>query len=68
MPGYLDRLSVIAGDVGALLKDPGETVSVAESSSGGLVSVALISIAGASSYFIGGGVIYSTLRKLGALC
>ncbi len=66
MPSYRDRISVIAGDVGTLLKDRGETVSVAESSSGDLVSAALISIAGASSYFIGGGVIYS--GEPSALC
>ncbi len=48
-----------AGRLGALLKARGETIAVAESSSGGLVSAALLSVAGASSYFLGGGVIYT---------
>jgi len=41
-----------------------ETVAVCESSSGGLVSACLLSIPGASAYFIGGGVLYSyAIRK-----
>jgi nicotinamide-nucleotide amidase len=36
-----------------------ETLSVSESSSGGLISAALLSIPGASAYFRGGGVIYT---------
>ena len=35
------------------------TVAVAESSSGGLVSAALLARPGASAYFLGGGVIYT---------
>ncbi len=46
-------------EVGALLKQRGETIGVAESSSGGLVSAALLAVPGASSYFVGGGVIYT---------
>jgi len=45
--------------LGALLKARSETVAVAESSSGGLVSAALLSVPGASAYFVGGGVIYT---------
>jgi PncC family amidohydrolase len=45
--------------VGALLKQRGETVAVSESSSGGLVSAALLAVPGASAYFLGGGVIYT---------
>jgi len=45
--------------VGALLKERGETVAVAESSAGGLVSAALLAVPGASAYFLGGGVIYT---------
>lgn len=45
--------------IGTLLRARGETVGVAESSSGGLVSAALLSVPGASAYFQGGAVIYT---------
>jgi nicotinamide-nucleotide amidase len=45
--------------VGALLKERGETIAVAESSAGGLVSAALLAVPGASAYFLGGGIIYT---------
>ena len=48
-----------ASDIGSRLKSKGETIAIAESSSGGLISAALLSVPGASSYFIGGGVIYT---------
>lgn len=43
----------------ALLKRRKETVAVAESSSAGLISAALLAVPGASAYFIGGGVHYT---------
>lgn len=52
-------LSSLGEKVGALLKERGETVAVSESSTGGLVSAALLAVPGASAYFIGGGVIYT---------
>ena len=52
-------LSSMAAEVGALLKARGETVAVSESSSGGIVSAAQLSITGASAWFMGGGVIYT---------
>ena len=48
----------------ALLKARGETVAVSESSTGGLISAALLAVPGASAYFIGGGVVYT--RKAGS--
>ncbi len=52
-------LNAIADRVGALLKERGETVAVTESSGGGLVSAALLSVPGASAYFVGGAVAYT---------
>lgn len=52
-------LTPLAADVANLLKERGETVAVAESAAGGLISAALLSIPGASAYFLGGGVIYT---------
>ena len=45
--------------IAAVLKARGETVSVAESSTAGLISAALLAVAGASAYFMGGAVVYT---------
>jgi nicotinamide-nucleotide amidase len=52
-------LAPMAEAVGALLKARGETVAISESSTGGLISAALLAVPGASAYFVGGGVIYT---------
>jgi PncC family amidohydrolase len=50
--------------ISRLLKDRGETIVVAESSTGGLVSAALLAMPGASAYFLGGAIVYTqTARK-----
>jgi nicotinamide-nucleotide amidase len=41
------------------LKARGESIAVAESSTAGLVSAALLAIPGASAYFLGGAVLYT---------
>src|ERR1700730_13813677 len=45
--------------IAAKLKARGETISVAESSTAGLISAALLAIPGASAYFLGGAVVYT---------
>jgi nicotinamide-nucleotide amidase len=55
----MNELGAMAATVAALLKDSKQTVAVAESSAGGLISAALLAIPGASAYFLGGGVIYT---------
>src|SRR4051812_22489167 len=45
------------------LKDRGETVVVAESSTGGLISAALLALPGASAYFLGGAVVYTQVAR-----
>ena len=55
----LEPLSILAERVGAILRERRQTVAVAESSAGGLVSAALLAIPGASAFFLGGAVVYS---------
>ena len=45
--------------VTSALKTRRETVAVAESSSGGLISASLLATPGASAYFLGGSIIYT---------
>ena len=53
------NLTELGAVVGQLLKDRGQTVAVAESSAGGVIAAALLAVPGASSYFMGGGVVYT---------
>ena len=55
----MERLLPYAEKAGALLKARRETIAVAESSGGGLISAALLAVPGASAYFAGGAVIYT---------
>ena len=61
------QLTSLADTIGARLKARKETVAVAESSSGGLVSAALLSVGGASAYYLGGGVIYTGKARMSLL-
>ena len=63
----MSRLSELAAPVGALLKETGQNVGVAESSCGGLISAALVAIPGASAYYVGGSVIYTRTAQQGLL-
>jgi PncC family amidohydrolase len=55
----MTQLSELAGRISDLLRERGETVAVSESSTGGLVSAALLAVPGASAYFMGGVVVYT---------
>jgi len=50
-----------------LLKSRGETIGVAEGACGGLVAASLLSVPGASAYFVGGAVVYTFAAKEGLL-
>ncbi|HMN84272.1 MAG TPA: CinA family protein [Burkholderiaceae bacterium] len=59
----MDRLLKLAAGIGEKLKVREQTIAVAESSSGGLLSAALLSVPGASAYFIGGAVVYTARAR-----
>lgn len=53
------ELLPLAEKAAALLKARNETIAVAESSAGGLITAALLAVPGASAYCRGGAVIYT---------
>ncbi|MEO5859123.1 MAG: competence/damage-inducible protein A [Pyrinomonadaceae bacterium] len=53
--------------IGTLLTTRGETLSVAESCTGGLIGMRLTEIAGSSRYFLEGAVVYANAAKVRAL-
>jgi nicotinamide-nucleotide amidase len=60
-------LASMASSVATLLKTAQQSVAVAESSAGGLISAALVAVPGASAYYLGGGVIYTQASRRGLL-
>jgi nicotinamide-nucleotide amidase len=52
-------LAALSAAAAKLLIANGQSVAVAESSCGGLISAALVAVPGASAFYIGGGVIYT---------
>ena len=63
----MTELSALAANVSELLKERGDTIAVSESSCGGLLSAALVAIPGASSYYVGGAVVYTRTTQAGLL-
>lgn len=60
-------LAEMGAAAGALLRQRGERIAISESSSGGLISAALLAVPGASVYYAGGGVIYTGRALKGLL-
>lgn len=59
----MDDLLPLAKMIADCLKARGETIAVAESSTGGLISAALLAVPGASAYFRSGAVAYARQAK-----
>ena len=55
----MSALSSFASAAAERLTARRQTIAVAESAAGGLISAALLAVPGASAYFVGGGVIYT---------
>ncbi len=55
----MDQLYPLADRIGARLKARKESIAVCESSTAGLLSAALLSVGGASAYYLGGVVTYT---------
>ncbi len=52
-----------ANRIGEILKSRDQTVTVAESSTGGLIAANLLSVPGASKYFVGSSVVYTLASR-----
>ena len=56
---FTPELIDLASRASALLRERSDTISVAEGSAGGLVSATLLSVPGASAYYVGGAIVYT---------
>jgi nicotinamide-nucleotide amidase len=63
----MQSLLPIAEKIAGVLIERGETIAIAESSTGGLIAAALLSVPGASAYFVGGAVVYTKAARLALL-
>ena len=60
----MQDLEALAAEIGEALKARSEKIAVNESSSGGLISAALLSVPGASAYYLGGAVVYTAKARV----
>lgn len=63
----MSRLLELGTPIADRLVARGETIAVTESSAGGLIAAALLSVPGASRFFLGGGVIYTKAARTALL-
>jgi PncC family amidohydrolase len=59
----MNDLTPLASSLATLLQERRQTLAVAESSAGGLISAALLAVPGASAYFVGGAVVYTQAAR-----
>jgi PncC family amidohydrolase len=63
----MQSLAPLAEKIAKLLIARGETIAIAESSTGGLIAAALLAVPGASAYFVGGAVVYTKTSRAALL-
>lgn len=59
----MELLLPLAEKIAAQLINRRENIAIAEGSSGGLISAALLAVPGASKYFLGGSIIYTATAR-----
>jgi PncC family amidohydrolase len=60
----MDTLLPLAEKAAALLRAKKQRIAIAESSTGGLIASSLLTMPGASDYFLGGAVVYTVKSRL----
>ena len=60
----MNDLIPLAETIAARLKARNDSIAIAESSTAGLISAALLVVPGASAYFLGGAVTYTRQAKI----
>ena len=58
-----NEIGLITQQIAERLKHRKETISIAESSTGGLISASLLTTPGASAFFLGGTVVYTLASR-----
>ena len=59
----MEHITKLGETAGSLLKTRKETIAIAESSAGGLISATLLAVPGASAFYLGGGVVYTARAR-----
>jgi nicotinamide mononucleotide (NMN) deamidase PncC len=55
----IEQFMPLAASIAERLKARGETIAVADGATGGLLSASLLTVPGATKFYLGGGVVYS---------
>jgi nicotinamide-nucleotide amidase len=63
----MESLLPLAQRIAERLTERRETIAVAESSTGGMISASLLAVPGASAYFLGGAVVYTKSARAALL-
>lgn len=65
MPGFLtDEQAQLTQEIAEALTTRSEKIAVSDGTTGGLISAALLSVPGASTYYAGGGVLYTLKSRI----
>jgi nicotinamide-nucleotide amidase len=62
-----EQIGRLAAEIAQALKARGHTLAIVESSAGGLINAAMVAVPGASSYYLGGCVVYTAASREGLL-